>query len=199
MDSLAFRKDVRTVDEFAADIRQFTANENLWGQIINIDLQHKGFSCTVRDHGVDSTGSLITEKLENLNADKQIVFSDSDVLSVEISAHRYTPPKTFTFKTDKLLRCADGFVDLIAVPWRYKNHFLDSACAVYLLENVTAQTDAFGWGGKKVVRIPYYGEHDSVIGLCRAGYLSSEPWSEPAMQQIQKWQGFLFADRPHNF
>ena len=199
MDSLAFRRDVRTVDEFSDDIQQFTTNETLWGQIISIDLHHKGLSCSVLDCGVDNTGRLITDKLPNLNADKQFIFPDDDVLNVEISAHRFTPPKTFTFKVDKLDRCVSGGVDLIAVPWRYKNHFLDAVCADYLLQNVPATNNAYGWGGKKVVQIPYYGETDSVASLERSGLMSAEPWSDPAEEQIKKWQGVLFAERQNRF
>lgn len=105
--SLDKRRDNRTKEKFASDIKSWTEKEKKWSKIIEADLKSRGFAVEVKDNGADNTGELIekpTRKLSNLDYifvinhrpiladiktnDRGVDFGDVPCLTIKVSSIR---------------------------------------------------------------------------------------------------------------
>lgn len=91
--SLNYRKDVRSTEQFIADIDYATRRERiLLEHWINIQ-QKKGFDVSYEDTGVDNTGKFIEEGTNNF-PDYKITLKGESFLA-EVKANEYAHRNTF--------------------------------------------------------------------------------------------------------
>ena len=119
MKSLDKRRDMRSIDVFAKNIKDFTQREFCWGVAFKTYLQENGFNCEILENGVDNSGSLIINELENNNPDKIFIFQDKKIL-VEIKTIPEHINNFFTFKVSSLISCLEHNA-IILIP--KKNEF----------------------------------------------------------------------------
>lgn len=178
--SLDHRRDVRSVEVFGHNIKDFTEREHHWSIALKYDFQQRGLMCEVSDNGVDGTGDLITDKLANYNADKKYALSNGKDMLVEIKTAPEWLNKFFTFKVFCLKKCiADGAwvsVPRVAGYYLFKPQSLEKMVAEYKHDKYRgfSKTD---WA----VRIPM----DDITQMVTDNFALYREWSPKAVRYIK--------------
>lgn len=98
MNSLNFRKDIRSVETFKKNIDDYTERETIYGEALKIEIASRGkCQVTVEDHGVDNSGELITQSLSNHNLDKKY-YINGKLKYIEIKTAPEYLESFYTFK-----------------------------------------------------------------------------------------------------
>jgi len=97
--SLKYRADKRSLSVFEHNIADYTEREQVWATVLA-----KQWEATVIDTGVDSTGSLIKDKLPHYNQDKIFKIGDLEI-PVDIKCIPLHITKFHTFKAFDLENC----------------------------------------------------------------------------------------------
>lgn len=103
--SIDYRRDVRSIEQFAADIEEFTKKEYYWGLALRLDFCERGMPCEIIEHGVDNSGELIPGHLPNHNVDKIYSFLNGTKQHIEIKTIPERIRGFFTFKLTSINAC----------------------------------------------------------------------------------------------
>ncbi len=104
--SIDHRRDVRPIETFGHNIKDYTEREHHWSKALHLDFEQRGLICELSDYGVDGTGELILDKLTNYNADKKYhILKLEKELLVEIKTAPEYLNGFFTFKVFCLREC----------------------------------------------------------------------------------------------
>lgn len=150
--SLDYRKDERTEEIFGHNIRDYTEREHHWSVALHLDFQRRGLICKLSDNGVDGSGKLIKNKLENYNADKKYSLPSGKNILIEIKTAPEWLNSFFTFKVFCLRECVNENA-WVCVP-RIKCYYLfKPKCLTKMLQYDHAIYKGFS-PNDKAVRIP---------------------------------------------
>jgi hypothetical protein len=98
--SLKYRKDNRTIKQFANDIQKYTKIEKLAAKLLKADLEARKCDVKVVDNGVDNTGKVIKEGGVHARPDYVFIINGIPKL-FEIKVHTDRVP-FMTFKQDNV-------------------------------------------------------------------------------------------------
>ena len=132
MNSLDKRRDDRSIDVFSKNIKDFTQREFYWGIAFKTYLQENGFNCEILENGVDNSGKLIINELDNNNPDKILKFKDKKIL-LEIKTIPEYINNFFTFKVSSLRSCLEHNA-IILVPKKYEFFIIQTQAISKLLQ-----------------------------------------------------------------
>jgi hypothetical protein len=149
--SLDFRKDTRSVQEFAEDIAQFTQKEHFWGLALRLDFCERGMPCEIEEHGVDNSGELILGHLPNYNVDKIYNFLDGTKQHIEIKTIPERTKGFFTFKLTSISACIKQKAHIL-VPRSWAYYLIPPETCSILLRYPSKIHERFA-PGKPAVRI----------------------------------------------
>ena len=82
--SLEFRRDGRSLPVYAKDIYVNTRRENLWAEILKVNLEEKGHKVKVFDNGIDGTGKVVKKSSKDLSKVDKLYIIDDKKVFVEI-------------------------------------------------------------------------------------------------------------------
>lgn len=188
--SINYRKDVRTLEEFEADIKQFTLKEFYWGIALRYDFCERGMVCKVEEHGVDNTGKLIPGRLPNYQVDKKYIFEDDQPPAyIEIKTIPEWSP-WFTFKVSSLCGCLEQNAQIV-VPRSQHYHMFDFVGIEHLLNNFPVRTDIEKFGYKPCIRV----RPDVIEGMVADGLISKAEWTPRAKLYVESMRQTLLAER----
>lgn len=190
MNSLDFRRDKRTVEEFANDVEDFTEREAYWGVILRHDFIEKGKFCCLEDYGVDNSGKIILGRLPNINVDKVFHFANGKKKFIEIKTIPEGVKKFFTFKASSLLSCVEQNAYII-VPRSCSYYVLPPDICDYFYKNYTHEVYSNFAFGKKAVRI-YMNDIEKLI---KENKIIRKEWSSGSKKLINKNYNVLFRQR----
>lgn len=135
--SLDFRRDNRSVEVFADNIRDFNERENIWAEAYRLHLTGHGHNTNCKAHGVDMSGKLIKGKLRNHNED--FIFNvDGIDIKVEIKTIPEHNSDYMTFKTHALYKCIENDSRILVPKLNEHWVFGPKACKA-IIENCPAQ------------------------------------------------------------
>lgn len=204
MDSFTYRRDIRSNEEFADDIRRTTTAEHHWGVALQYDFCERFGPCRVEESGVDNSGEVIVEKLPNYNADKKYVFGPSDETLVEICGHQtvhYHADLYFaTFKVDKLQRLAScTAVDNIIMPILDVYYVFGPEAAEHILNRLPPVMGPKSWGYKEVIQINRTNlsgcQPTSLSEMEAANFIAVHKWLPQAQAYVFDHADILYAPR----
>lgn len=136
--SLDFRRDNRTVGQFARDIDLETAKQRVWAEVLQVFYEEKtGKPCRKEDYGVDNDGKLIEGGLLNNNVDNIFWIADKEV-KVEIKTIPEYLEKFMTFKVSSLRACIDQKANIVVPKRNHFYHYYTRTCE-YLLDNFSSR------------------------------------------------------------
>ena len=188
--SLEYRMDVRTLDEFETDIKQFTLKEFYWGIALRYDFCERGMTCQVEEHGVDNTGKLIPGRLPNYKVDKKYHFAaDVPPAYIEIKTIPEWSP-WFTFKVSALRGCIEQDAQIV-VPMNQHYYMFDYVGMEHLLDNFPVRNDIAAFGYKPCIRV----RSTIVEQMINDNLMAKTAWQLQAKTYIEKMRSTLFAER----
>lgn len=82
--SLEFRRDGRPLPVFEKYIYVNTKRENLWAEILKVNLEEKGCKVIVIDNGIDGTGKIVKKSSKDLSKVDKIYVINGKRIPVEI-------------------------------------------------------------------------------------------------------------------
>ncbi len=71
MNSINYRKDYRTTEQFEQDIKYRTAKEKFLVELFRKECEYLGYTCSITNNGIDNTGKLV--KKSDCKPDYKIV------------------------------------------------------------------------------------------------------------------------------
>lgn len=190
MNSLDRRRDVRTVDTFKHNIKDFTERESYWGSALQIDFIERGMNCSVEEFGVDNTGKLITEKLNNYNVDKVFHFKGKKSLYFEIKTIAEYVTNFFTFKACALKSCCFQNASIL-VPRSKSYYIIPKKTCLYFLENYPIDIYPKFSSTDPSVRIPM----DDIKKMIQEKTIMKKDWEPKAKQYIENNFHILFREK----
>lgn len=186
--SLDHRRDVRDVETFAHNIKDYTEREHIWSIALRIYFGETGNPCNVEDYGVDGSGELIETKLSNYNADKLFKFVDK-TLQIEIKTVPEWLTKFFTFKTFCLKECVKQKA-FIVVPRMDHFYWFSTESIEKILKYPSKIYHGFS-STDLAVRIFM----DSVEGLIKDKLVFRNKWKPKSKEYILKNKEVLLRDK----
>jgi hypothetical protein len=190
MSSLDFRRDKRTIEQFANDVEDFTEREACWGVILRHDFIEKGKPCSVEEYGVDNSGRVILGRLPNSNVDKVFNFANGNKRLIEIKTIPERVKNFFTFKISSLLTCVEQNAYII-VPRSCSYYVLSPDICDYFYKNYPHNIYKNFAFGKRAVRI-YMNDIEKLIGENK---IIRKQWSSGSKKLIDKNYNVLFRQR----
>ena len=121
MNSLNFRKDIRSTETFKQNIADYTEREMIYGEALKIEIASRGkCQVTVEDYGVDNSGELLTQSLSNHNLDKKY-FINGELKYIEIKTAPEYLENFYTFKifSIKEVLKQNGIIALVKFNYYY--------------------------------------------------------------------------------
>lgn len=103
--SYKFRKDNRSDEQFAEDIRRAHLIEHVWAMALQADFGDRGQPCEIECNGVDCDGTVIDGVIGHHAADWKFVFDGGDLL-IEVKTIPEWCKDFCTFKLSSLKACA---------------------------------------------------------------------------------------------
>jgi len=82
--SLKYRRDGRTLEEYTEQMLKGTRRENLWAEILKVNLEEKGYKVEVVDNGVDGTGAVVKKSSKDLSKVDKIYTINGKSFPIEI-------------------------------------------------------------------------------------------------------------------
>lgn len=136
MSSLKYRKDNRTVKQFAEDIQRYTKIEKLAAKLLKADLEARKCDVKVVNNGVDNTGKVI--KNGDVHARPDYVFIINGIPKLfEIKVHTDRIP-FMTFKQDNVDKYIRDGASLVIVRescwWVFDQRALEYVVSHYKAE-----------------------------------------------------------------
>lgn len=201
-----YRMDGRKPETFAHNIKDHTTREKIISQIMLVEFKERGMKCTVKDKGVDNTGTIIEGRLKNNNLDYEFSFDDGRNELYEI---KNSPPNTDTFYTFKesALKAAVQQEGKMLVYSRDHYIVLKTEACAFILHNFDARIyDKFA-KYHPAVRIysKNYGKARSMsekdLGpvfweeLIERGLVEKRTWSKRAQWLVNEMSERLFAEK----
>lgn len=181
--SLDHRRDSRTVDTFAAHVRDFTERERLWAEALQLDHCSRGQCCTLEDNGADNTGGLIEGNLPSHAPDFKFTFyPDGYVELVEVKTAPESLRAFATFKVSSLRSCVDHDAWLLFPRLRH----------YYLFPSGTLR----GWlDTYEQVIYPKFSPNDLAVRVPTDDLGPPEAWSPVALAFIEKHRDRLTREK----
>lgn len=187
---LKARMDHRTIEEMGTDVEQFTIKEFYWGMALRYEFIARGYPCSVEEHGVDNTGSLILGRLPNDNVDKKINFTDgSPSMLFEIKAAPDWCNDFHTLKKYTVESClrqrAFFFVPQTFRYFMYGNEALKAVQDNYRLIKPRK------WGSKPCWRP----DMEFIMELVEKKLVLLRNWTPEALEYIERFKDILTEER----
>ena len=121
--SLNFRKDNRTSEKFAADLKRYAKEEAIIAEAIRLHLEEINNSkCSIIDIGIDSSGNIIDGLLKHHNVDREYVINQNTI-KVEIKTAPHDEFLTFKVSSLKTAIKQNAYI-VIVVKSQKKGFFL---------------------------------------------------------------------------
>ena len=170
------RKDSRTDEEFASDIKRAHIKEGIYGEAYRIQLEFEtGESVTYVPYGCDPTGDVIKGRVNDV-ADALYIINTEEKL-VEIKTCPESLYKFFTFKVSALKKCLKHGVDLIVCK---KNEFWVCSSSAYIKEMIEFLEHKIYYG---------FSPNDMSVRLTKDQidyYFNHSEWSTPVAEYISE-------------
>jgi len=121
--SLDKRRDNRTVEEFAKQIKEWTHKENIWAKIIQFELKNQGNNVSLFDNGVDGDGKLIEKGNKNFKKLDKVLYINGTKVFVELKTcdmgkdFDYIPCLTFKTNCIRETIAQDGRMIVVDRDW----------------------------------------------------------------------------------
>ena len=169
------RKDQRTDDKFAKQIKASTERENLWAEILLLELDSLfEVDVSFSNYGYGSDGDVITTKV-TAKPDKIYDCGVGNPIAIEIKTYNYARSKfdMATFKVSSLEACVE-YNAFIAIPSATWWALINSEGCEYILNNYTHKIyDNFS-PNDNAIRI-----YDKDIKKIKSlGFLKVEKWKD---------------------
>lgn len=190
MNSLDRRKDVRTVDTFKHNIKDFTERESCWGVALQKDFAERGMNCSIEEFGVDNTGELIFGKLNNHNVDKIFHFKSKKSLYVEIKTIAEYVTNFFTFKVCALKSCCSQGASIV-VPRSQSYYIIPKKTCQYFLDKYPIDIYPKFSTTDPAVRIPM----GDIKKMIQEKKIMKKDWESKAKKYIENNFHILFREK----
>jgi len=82
--SLEYRLDGRSLKTYTKHILIRTRRENLWAEILKVNLEEKGYKVQVKDNGVDGSGAVVKKSSKDLSKVDKIYTINGKKIPIEI-------------------------------------------------------------------------------------------------------------------
>lgn len=188
--SVEYRRDHRSVEEFAVDVEFRTICETYIGRALQLDFTERGFACEINELGVDNTGQLIEGNLPHHQQDKEFLFADGSSRKLEIASIPVTCTSFMTFKSFKIQQCLDDDAGLIVYRhWDY--FFYETEAFRWMCDNLQVRTDYSGQGGKPCMRIQW----NDLMQLIKQKAIFNPSWKPKAQEYINDNAHIIFAPK----
>lgn len=183
--SLNSRRDERSVDVFADNIRDFNERENIWAEAFALQKREHGANVSYKAHGVDMSGKLIKGKLSNHNEDFIFTIDGVD-WKIEVKTIPEWNNEYMTFKTHALHNCVTN-KSLILVPKLTEYWVFGPKAIAVILEKCPARI----WSGFSPNDLANRVWRDTIDELIDANLVWWDKWIGQAREFVQSHKNRL--------
>ena len=192
--SLATRRDIRSVEQFANDIELNTAKEKVWSYVFQSQMEEKIGFCERIGNGVDNSGKIIQGDLKNNNVDYIFNFVNKlgckKILPVEIKTIPEWLENFMTFKASSLIACVKQ-KGVLLVPKRYKFYLISNKTCKFFHDEYEHKIYKSFSPNDLAVRIP----SKDINMLIKTGKIYLKDWANTSREMIESNWDFLSRER----
>jgi len=188
--SLCFRKDNRSEEVFASNIHDYTQRESIYGECLRIEFENRmKVKVMLNENGIDNSGNLIENNLNNHNVDKKYLIDGKEEL-IEIKTAPEFLNNFYSFKVFSIKKACEQNAKVALT--KCKEYFIFGKGSLeWMLENLPHKIYSGFSPNDIAVRI----YKDQINDLINKKLVIHKEWCEDSMKNIERYKFILMRDK----
>lgn len=188
--SLCFRKDNRSEEVFASNIHDYTQRESIYGECLRIEFENRmKVKVILNENGIDNSGNLIENNLNNHNVDKKYLIDGKEEL-IEIKTAPEFLNNFYSFKVFSIKKVCEQNAKVALT--KCKEYFIFGKGSLeWMLENLPHKIYSGFSPNDIAVRI----YKDQINDLINKKLVIHKEWCEDSMKNIERYKFILMRDK----